>query len=71
MNLLNGSNFLIWIDVTTPLTAERGLDYRPVVCGTSNGFSMNAESISLRNKCDGGLDNSESGYISWGCDLDG
>lgn len=71
MNLLNGSNFLIWIDENTPRSAGRGLDYRPVVCGTSNGFSMSAESISLRNKDDGGFDDSTPGYISSGFDLDG
>lgn len=71
MNLLNGSNFLIWIDTDTPITAPKGLNYRPVVCGTSNGFNMTAEDISLRNKDDGGFDNSESGYISWNFDLDG
>lgn len=71
MNLLNGSNYLIWLDDTTPITAQRGLNYRPIVCGTSNGFSANAESISLRNKDDGGFDDSTPGYISWGFDLDG
>lgn len=71
MNLLNGSNFLIWIDSDTPTTADRPLNLRPFVCGTSNGFNAQAESISLRNKEDGGFDNSESGYISWGFDLDG
>jgi hypothetical protein len=71
MNLLNGTAYLIWIDVTTPLTAERGLDYRPIVCGVSNGFGMDIESISTRNKCDGGYDQSKGGYLSWSFDMDG
>lgn len=71
MNLLNGASYLIWIDVTTSLTAERGLDYRPIVCGVSNGFGMDIESISTRNKCDGGYDQSEGGYLSWSFDMDG
>lgn len=71
MNLLNGTSYLIWIDVTTSLTAERGLDYRPIVCGVSNGFGMDIESISTRNKCDGGYDQSKGGYLSWSFDMDG
>lgn len=71
MNVLNGSAYLIWIDTTTPLTAERGSDYRPVVCGVSNGFGMDIESISTRNKCDGGYDQSKGGYLSWSFDMDG
>lgn len=73
MNLLNGKSYVIWIDTVTPLTASSGSEehYRPVVCGVSNGISLDAESISTRNKCDGGFDNSESGYISWNFDLDG
>jgi hypothetical protein len=71
MNLLNGTAYLIWIDVTTALTAERGLDYRPIVCGVSNGFGMDIESISTRNKCDGGYDQSKGGYLSWSFDMDG
>lgn len=70
MNLLNGTSYLIWIDVTTPLTSERGLDYRPIVCGVSNGFGMDIESISTRNKCDGGYDQSKGGYLSWSFDMD-
>lgn len=73
MNLLNGSAYIIWIDTVTPLSASSGnpLYYRPVVCGTSNGFNLDIESISTRNKCDGGFDQSESGYIGWNFDLEG
>lgn len=71
MNVLNGTAFILWIDTTTPLTAERGSDYRPVVCGVSNGFGMDVESISTRNKCDGGYDSSLPGYLSSNFDLDG
>jgi len=71
MNVLNGSAFLIWIDTVTALTAERGADYRPVVCGVSNGFGLDVESISIRNKCDGGYDNTLPGYLTWNFDMDG
>jgi len=71
MNVLNGSPYLIHIDTVTPLTAERGMDYRPIVCGVSNGFGMDIESISIRNKLDGGYDQSLGGYLSWNFDLDG
>jgi len=70
---MNGTSYIILIDTTTPRTAERGTEanYRPVVCGVTNGFNMSFEAISLRNKCDGGWDNTESGYGSWGLNLDG
>jgi len=71
MNVLSGSPYLIHIDTVTPLTAERGMDYRPIVCGVSNGFGMDIESISIRNKLDGGYDQSLAGYLSWNFDLDG
>ena len=73
MNVLSGNFYILWIDVITPLTDERGNPeyYRPVVCGVSNGVNLDIESISTRNKCDGGFDQSESGYISWSFDLDG
>ena len=73
MNVLNGSVYILWIDVVTPITADRGNPeyYRPVVCGVSNGVNIDIESISTRNKCDGGFDQSESGYISWSFDLEG
>lgn len=70
---MNGTSYLIFIDTTTPRTALRGNAeyYRPVVCGVTNGFNMSMEAIQFRNKCDGGWDNSESGYGSWGLSLDG
>jgi len=71
MNLLNGSSYILWIDTTTPLTAERGLDYRPIVCLTSNDFGMDVDPISTRNKCDGGYDSSMPGYLSWNFSGDG
>lgn len=70
---MNGSSYLIFINTVTPRTAERGNpdDYRPVVCAVTNGFNMSFEAISLRNKCDRGWDNTESGYGSWGFNFDG
>lgn len=73
MNTLNGTAYILWIDTVTPLTAERGDpdEYRPVMCGISNGFAMDIESISTRNKSDGGYDQSEAGYLTWNFDMDG
>jgi len=73
MNTLNGTSYIVLIDTDTSISAERGVHekYRPVLCGTTNGFNMAFESISLRNKCDKGWDRTESGYGSWGIDLDG
>jgi len=71
--MYNGTNFVVAIDTITPITAERGTyaNYRPVICGTSNGLSVDFESISFRNKCDGGWDKSVSGYGSWDFTVDG
>lgn len=71
MNVLSGNAYIGWIDLTTPLTAERGADYRPIVCGVSNGFGMDIESISTRNKQDGGYDSSIPGYVTTSFDMDG
>lgn len=73
MKTFNGTEFILWVDTVTPLTDPRGdnEEYRPIVCGTTNGFNMDFESISFRNKCDGGWDHSESGYGSWGFNMDG
>lgn len=73
MNTYNGSDYIILIDTVTPITAASGTidNYRPVLCGTSNGLNLEFESISFRNKCDGGYDRTESGYGTWGFDLDG
>lgn len=71
METKNGTAFIIWIDTTTPVTALKGSNYRPVLCGTSNGFSMSRESISMRSKCDDGWDRTKSGYGSWGMTLSG
>ena len=71
--MYNGSQYLVLIDTVTPITASRGnyANYRPVICGTSNGLSVEFESISFRNKCDGGWDRSVSGYGSWDFSVDG
>lgn len=73
MNLLSGKSYILWIDTETALTESSGSDanYRPIVCGISNGFGMDIESISTRNKDDGGYDQSEAGYLSWNFDMDG
>lgn len=71
--VLNGSIFLIFIDTVTPKTAERGNPtyYRPIICGKTNGFNMDFDTIAFDNKCDGGWRNSASGYGSWGLSLEG
>lgn len=76
MTPLNGTAYVLWIDTDTsvmPREAERGNPeyYRPVVCGVSNGFGLDIESISTRNKQDSGYDQSEAGYLSWSFDMDG
>lgn len=68
-----GTTYVLWIDTITPIDAEHGnpFYYRPIVCGVSNGFNMDVESISVRNKDDGGYDRPRPGYLSSGFDMDG
>lgn len=68
---ITGTNYLISIDTETPRSAGRGTNYRYVACGTSNNWGGEAEGISLRNKMDGGYDQSTTGYISTSFDMDG
>jgi len=72
-DMYNGTDIIIFVDTLTPLTAASGTtaNYRPLVCGTSNGFQMEGESIVFRNKCDGGFENSVTGYITWDFNVDG
>jgi len=68
---ITGDNYIILIDTETPRSVGSGLNYRPVACGTSNNWGGEAEGISLRNKMDGGYDQSATGYISTSFDMDG
>jgi len=68
---ITGDNYILLIDTVTPRSAGHGADYRPVACGTSNNWGGDAEGISLRNKMDGGYDQSTTGYISTNFDMDG
>lgn len=68
---ITGENYVLLIDTVTPRSAGHGANYRPVACGTSNNWGGDAESISTRNKMDGGYDQSVTGYISTSFDMDG
>lgn len=73
MNTYNGSLYVLFVDLVTPKTAERGnnANYKPIVCGTSNGVSLEQEGIVFRNKCDNGFEYSVPGYVTWGFDMEG
>lgn len=73
MNTYNGSLYVLFVDTVTPKTADRGTNanYRPIVCGTSNGVSLEQEGIVFRNKCDNGFEHSVPGYVTWGFDMEG
>lgn len=73
MNTLNGTAYILAVDLTSSLSTRpiNGGDYRVIACGISNGFNMDIEGITTRNKDDGGYDTSQSGYLSWGMDMDG
>lgn len=69
--MLDGTNYIIFIDTVTPRSEGKGLQYRPVVCGTSNNFAIEGEGVGYRNKQDEGWDQSYTGYNSWSLDMDG
>lgn len=73
MDTIDSNQYIMFIDVITPKTASQGVlaNYKPVICGISNGINLEFESISFRNKCDGMWDNSASGYGSWNFDMQG
>lgn len=50
---LNGSNYIMEIDVTTPITEEHGLAYRPIVCEVTSTFSIDTDSQAVSNACSG------------------
>lgn len=71
-NLL-GTDYLLYVDTTTALTAARGTDanYKLLACLTSNGFEISNAEQSTSNKCDEGWATSLSGLGSWTMSGDG
>lgn len=51
--LLNGKDYLLEIDITTPITAEKGLDYHPIVCEVVSTFRVTTDELSISNSCVG------------------
>ncbi|NGM63506.1 hypothetical protein G5B30_16475 [Sphingobacterium sp. SGG-5] len=52
---LNGNDYIIFIDTTTPITESTGAAYRPVACMTSSGLSGSTNVIEVSDKCNDGF----------------
>lgn len=62
---LNGNDYILLIDTTTPITSEAGAAYDPVMCMSSNGISITIEGIEVSDKCNDGWAGSLPGNGSW------
>lgn len=52
---LNGNDYIVFIDTTTPITAAAGAAYRPVMCISSAGISGSRAVIEVSDKCNDGF----------------
>src|SRR5690606_14656159 len=52
---LNGNDYIVFIDTTTPITDAAGAAYRPVVCSSSAGISGSRAVIEGSDKCNDGF----------------
>lgn len=51
--VLNGRDYILEIDVDTPVDASRGQSYKPLVCEVASTFSINTSDIAISNSCTG------------------
>ena len=72
-SLLNGKDFVLQIDTTTPVTADAGTEanYRTIACEVSHEFSIEKETNQVSNKCGGGWSRSTFGNKSWSMSYEG
>lgn len=52
---LNGNDYIVFIDTTTPITDAAGVAYRPVMCISSAGISGSRAVIEVSDKCNDGF----------------
>jgi len=73
MTNLQGTDFILEVDTTTALTADRGTDanYRLIACLVTNGIEISLAEQSTSNKCDEGWGTSLSGMGTWSFSADG
>lgn len=62
---LNGNDYIIFVDDTTPITSSAGAAYEPLMCMSSNGFSGTTDAIDIADKCNDGFADSTPGNSSW------
>lgn len=51
--ILNGRDYVLEIDIDTPIDADKGLAYRPIVCEVSSSFGISTTDIAISNSCTG------------------
>lgn len=52
---LNGNDYIVFIDTTTPVTEAAGAAYRPVGCIQTSGVSGSRNVIEVSDKCNDGF----------------
>lgn len=59
--VLNGRDYVMFIDTVTAVTAPKGLVYRAVMCEVSSTFDGTTDEQAVSNKCNRGFKNSNPG----------
>lgn len=63
--VLDGKHYIVEIDTDTPVTGEKGLNYRPVLCEVSSNFTIGTEEIGISSGASVGWANSLPGQSTW------
>lgn len=53
---LSGRDYILEIDITTPISEPKGLDYRPLLCEVVSSFGISTSDIAISNSCTGRWD---------------
>lgn len=65
-NTLNGADYLVEIDIQTPITAEKGSAYNTVLCEVSSNFNISTEELAVSGGCSGDWKSSIPGRRGFG-----
>lgn len=65
-NILNGRDYLVEIDIQTPITAERGMAYNTIVCEVASNFNISGDEIAVSGGCSGDWKSSIPGRRGFG-----
>lgn len=64
-DILQGKDYIVEIDATTPTSALRGEAYLAVVCEVTSTFGIVTEGLAISAGCEGGWDRSKPYRSSW------